>query len=407
MGVVDRRGQLKTTRVLSPLSKGDYPAGAGESFPGGYYTHGMGTVDDVRRQFVTRQVSARLGKRLRDALLLLGGLWCTLAVAPDLTLMARASAAEAVDVGIAFATDRAPTGSTDPRDFYGSDRAAELTFGRATVTFPADPESSDLFNRDSTLRAILPQQGTAADTLDGFAWERTDRTVLVYVAGFMKSFADATEDLAHIVRGADYPGVPVLFSWPAGNSPFGYGTDRENLRGSAPMLKALLGQLAGLETIERIHLVAHSMGNQALLPILLEALQDGLLAEAQVGELILYAPDVDRTEFLAETLPALRAHNIRTTLYVARFDVPLLTSRVVNRGARLGDADAGIPVSPGMETIETTAVADFYDRHNHHLDPPIQTDVGLLLNEGLGAAQRSTLVAVDSDEGRYWQILRD
>ena len=66
-----------------------------------------------------------------------------------------------------------------------------------------------------------------------------------------------------------------------------------------------------------------------------------------------------------------------------------------------------ISIEEGMETIETTAVADFYDRHNHHLEPPIQTDVGLLLNEGLGAAQRSTLVAADSDEGRYWQILRD
>ncbi|MGD2009137.1 MAG: hypothetical protein PVJ95_12730, partial [Cellvibrionales bacterium] len=104
MGVVDRRGQLKTPRVLSPLSKGDYPAGAGESFPGGYYTHGMGTVDDVSRQFVTRQVTATPGKCLRDALLVLGGLWCTLAVAPDLTLMPRASAAEAVDLSIAFAT---------------------------------------------------------------------------------------------------------------------------------------------------------------------------------------------------------------------------------------------------------------------------------------------------------------
>ena len=338
-------------------------------------------------------------------LLAMCGLWCTLAVTLDLPLMARASAAEAVDVGIAFATDRAPTGSTDPRDFYGSDRAANLTFGRATVAFPTDP--SGLFHRDSEIVAVLPQQWAANAVLDRFAWERTDHTVLVYVAGFMKSFADATEDLAQIVRGADYRGIPVLFSWPAGNSPLAYGADRESLQASMPNLKSLLGHLAAIEAIERIHLVAHSMGNQALLPILLEALEDGLLAKAQVGELILYAPDVDRTAFLAETLPALRAHDIRTTLYVARLDVPLLTSRVVNRGPRLGDADAGIPVSPGMETIETTAVADFYDRHNHHLDPPIQADVRLLLNDDLGAAQRSTLVAVDSDEGRYWQILRD
>ncbi len=367
----------------------------------------MRTVDPSKRRSGIGRVTARSQPRHLATLLALCGLWCTLAVAPNLTLMAKASAAEVVDLGIAFATDRAPTGSTDPRDFYGSDRAADLTFGRATVTFPADPDASGLFKRDSELVAVLPQQGAAIDVLDGFAWERTDHTVLVYVAGFMKSFADATEDLAQIVRGADYRGIPVLFSWPAGNSPLGYGADRESLQGSMSNLKALLGHLAAIEAIERIHLVAHSMGNQALLPILLEALQDGLLAEAQVGELILYAPDVDRTGFLAETLPALRAHDIHTTLYVARFDVPLLTSRVVNRGARLGVAEAGSPLSPGMETREATAVADFYDRHNHHLDPPIQADVGLLLNDGLSAAQRSTLVAVDSDEGRYWQILRD
>ena len=56
-----------------------------------------------------------------------------------------------------------------------------------------------------------------------------------------------------------------------------------------------------------------------------------------------------------------------------------MSSRVVNNGPRLGDADAGLAVTAAMDTIDATPVAKWLDRHNHHLTRGSQSDVELVL----------------------------
>lgn len=317
----------------------------------------------------------------------------------------------AVAINLLYATNRVSL-DHDRKEAHFDNVPGALTVGTATVVVEPDIES-DTGSWPTVRNAALEPgwvalepfpQNDLAELADALALERTDRTALVYVHGFMKSFEAAARDLAGIVYGAGYQGVPIVFSWPAGSSPLGYADDTLSMNRSIPSLSAVLAALSTTEHIEKIHLVAHSMGNQALLAVLTQMIRSDQAAHWKRGELILYAPDVDRATFMTETLPLLRESDFRPTLYVAAFDVPLMSSRVVNNGPRLGDADAGIAVDPGMDTVDATPVAKFLDRHNHHLTRGSQADVGKLL-EGIEPADRTTLRARDNGSGRYWEII--
>jgi esterase/lipase superfamily enzyme len=105
-----------------------------------------------------------------------------------------------------------------------------------------------------------------------------------------------------------------------------------------------------------------------------------------------------------EVLPRLPARVTRTTLYTAERDIPLLTSRVYNQSPRLGAANPDVIIA-GIETIDATTVAPWYDKHNYHLTPRAQQDLGLLLNEGKGAHERPTVTMSATDAGVYWRLL--
>lgn len=328
-----------------------------------------------------------------------------------LTVAANASAQAPVAINLLYATNRRhPEGEPQAASFENV--AAPLSLGTATIVVESEGAAGE--TQWPKVRSGGAEPGWVglepfpsndiARLADALAVDRSDRTALLYVHGFMKSFSNAARDLADIVHGANYRGVPIVFSWPAGDSPLGYEEDTLSLSQSVPQLISILSDLSATENIEKIHLVAHSMGNQALLGVLTQLILSHPGQTAEWGEVILYAPDVDRAEFLAETLPVLVKGGLRPTLYVAEFDVPLLSSRVVNNGARLGDADAGIAVAAGMDTIDATPVAKFLDRHNHHLTRGSQADVGELLG-GIEPADRTTLRARDNGSGRYWEII--
>ena len=320
--------------------------------------------------------------------------------------------APSVAIDLLYATNRTPSSGPSSGDDFDAIPGA-LTFGTATVVLDADDD------RDSSgwppVRADTIESGWVgvepfpgndlADLVNTVALHREDKTALVYVHGFMKSFPDAVRDLGSIVYGANYRGVPIVFSWPAGTSPLGYEADTRSLVQSIPQLSETLAALSKADNLEKVHLVAHSMGNQALLAVLMDLATSRDLQGVRLGELILYAPDVDRAKFMAQTLPLLNQRDIRPTLYVAEFDVPLISSRVVNKGPRLGDADAGFAVAAGMDTIDVTPVAKFLDRHNHHLTRASQADVAQVL-QGLEPAQRANLKARETDSGQYWQIIK-
>ena len=100
----------------------------------------------------------------------------------------------------------------------------------------------------------------------------------------------------------------------------------------------------------------------------------------------------------------LRKLGVRATLYATENDVPLQASQAVNRYKRLGDARAEIFIDSGIETVVYSDVVTFFNSHDAIVEiGDLQADLHYLLEEGLGASERPTLAAVDTEQGRYWR----
>lgn len=82
----------------------------------------------------------------------------------------------------------------------------------------------------------------------------------VFVHGFNVAFRDALYRVAQITWDLQYKGVPVLFSWPSRGQILDYGYDRESALGARGAFISVLKTLRS-SGINRIHLLAHSMGN--------------------------------------------------------------------------------------------------------------------------------------------------
>lgn len=170
------------------------------------------------------------------------------------------------------------------------------------------------------------------------------REVVLFVHGFRNSFEDGHATLANIWHFSGRVGVPLLFSWPANNPGlFGYFKDRESGEFSVFHLKQVLTILAGIDELERIHIVAHSRGAD----IATTALREMVIAERAAGRnpratlkvenLILAAPDIDfgvvRQRLVAERFaPAFG----QITVYLNPRDGALGLAQTLMSGVRMG-----------------------------------------------------------------------
>ena len=88
----------------------------------------------------------------------------------------------------------------------------------------------------------------------------SNRDVLLFVHGFNNSLNDARLRLTQIVADASFGGVPVVFSWPSRREFLAYGGDREIATASRDSLEQVIRGLAAAPGVERVHVLAHSMG---------------------------------------------------------------------------------------------------------------------------------------------------
>jgi len=312
-------------------------------------------------------------------------------------------------IPLLYATDRNIDLSEDAPSFYGSDRG-ELSFGMTTVALSPrkegdspfsdwsrwQPRNNAAYNR-SELLTVVPLDRGSFDT-------RLDRSVILYVHGFRRDFDIAAMDMALVVYGANLHSVPVFFSWPSGNSVLGYAGDTTNIRWATNDLRDTLKYLLNQPSVDTVHIAAHSLGGNGLLDALERLSQDDEAQIDKIGEVVLASPDIDTGLFRREYLPMLRRVGSRTTLYITENDVPLQASQRVNRSNRLGDASAEIFIEEGIETVVFSDVVTFMNSHDAIVEiGNVQADLHYLLEDRLGASERPTLEAVDTEDGRYWR----
>lgn len=284
--------------------------------------------------------------------------------------------------------------------FSGNRSAAvdPLSLGFADVTIPHCHKEGRI-ERPSFLRfefsenpdkhmiiekVVLYDEDTWTKSLAGRADE-----ALLFVHGFNVTFEDALFRAAQIAYDLRFPGVPLCFSWASRGEVLDYPVDEGTVGWSALHLRRFLELIATKLDIKRVHVIAHSMGNRAVLSVLQS--WTPLEGQAQLDQLILAAPDVDAGEFAQCRVSFGRFE--RATLYASSNDRPLQISRGLHAYARAGDASPPI-VLDGLDTIDASkAGAEMFGLGHSYFasKAKIFSDLFYLIWHGLPPPERASL----------------
>jgi esterase/lipase superfamily enzyme len=320
-------------------------------------------------------------------------------------------------VPVFFATDRARTPAPDVLN-YSSDRnpSGTLHLGRFDVSIPRDhkmgkverPSIWTLYKEDPNMHLVIT--GRKQQTYDEFyqdvrslVGKSTLKEAFVFIHGFNVDFEGAIFRTAQISYDLGFDGAPILYSWPsmASLSPVGYSTDSNNADWTASHLRWFLEDVAAQSGAQKIHLIAHSMGNKALVNAL-----DRMTASStkKFSQIVLTAPDIDAGTFV-ELADAVKRNGQMATLYASANDVALLASKQWQTYRRAGDISEGVTIIPGIDTIDVSAIDTNFIGHFYYGDnTSVVSDIMLLLGEGLPPARRPRLRAQGSPPSRYWRF---
>ncbi len=320
------------------------------------------------------------------------------------------------------------------RATYGAERGRRLELGRALVTVPKSHEVPNVErpwvyklpftnivlyrekedpSRHFTMKEV---QALTREEMTRLVRERLAASrdykdhALVFVHGFNNSFDAALFRTAQIAYDLKFDGAPFLYSWPSkgqlGVSDYSY--DRESSGQAQPYLKQFLEYVVAETGAKSVSVIAHSMGNQLLLPVLRDlklSRPDGVV----VSQVILAAPDVDRDtfEFLATEIKGVGRG---ITVLAASNDRALDISRRFWGGVpRAGDIPPQGPVLiAGIDTIDVTAVSTDVLAINHSgyaEKHALLNDLRLLIQTGERPPEKRVpiLQRITTPRGEYWR----
>jgi len=276
-------------------------------------------------------------------------------------------------VRVFYGTNRAPSGDLKPVLYYGKARG-DLQYGYLDVTIPqvhkeaaleTQPRWTEVIldagearRRYVLLEKITPLAKDAFITaLQLQVKASPSKDVFIFVHGFNNTFEDAARRAAQLTYDLDFDGTPLLYSWPSQGSATAYAVDEAAVGISGRKMAEFLETVVNQSGAARVHILAHSMGNRALL----EALQTYLAKRAPdnrqhiFGQIVFTAPDVDR-DYFTDAIEPLRSAADRITLYASNNDYALRSSQFLHGAPRAGTAGDVIIRLAGLDTIDMSGV---------------------------------------------------
>jgi esterase/lipase superfamily enzyme len=226
------------------------------------------------------------------------------------------------------------------------------------------------------------------------------KDVFVFIHGYNVTFEDAARRTGQFAYDLKFVGAPIFYSWPSNGKVADYLKDETNAAWSIPHFQAFLSLLAQRSGAERVHVIAHSMGNR----VVCEALR--LLSydpgnHLQLNHLVLAAPDIDAATF-AELSRLLRKRSASITLYESRNDKALLASKKIHGYIRAGEP---LLVLEGLDTVDASAIdTDFLGHSYFSSDYALLSDIHSMLANDEPAARRIGLGLKESVSGRYYEF---
>jgi esterase/lipase superfamily enzyme len=287
-------------------------------------------------------------------------------------------------VDVFYGTDRAAVPGPD-RLSFGGDRANKLTLGHAFVTVPKSlrtkgaiplPGLWDRYVRgvppegDPARHFTIPKNGVSVFSTEAEFLAAAKKHIatagdfknhaFIFVHGFYVSFDNALYRTAQIAYDLSPDGRPFgtafLYSWPSAGNATAYIYDQDSAQFSVPHLQSFLRTVIDKTGVENVHIIAHSMGNVALIGALQEMARTE--TKAKVNQIILAAPDVDKQQFETVAKSVERVAK-GMTLYASQGDNALALARKVRGGTpRAGESlmPPGPAVVAGIDTIDVSAI---------------------------------------------------
>lgn len=321
-----------------------------------------------------------------------------------------------------------------------------LHYGKCSVNIPTDHrvgmiDSPSLqrfeFSENEDKHVILERvtSGPRAEFFDDLN-ERLDNSnghTFVFIHGYNVSFENAVKRTAQIAYDLKFAGVPICYSWPSHGGLQDYTRDMANADWTVVHLQNFLSALFQETGAKRIHLIAHSMGNRALMqalerlsfewaqtPATLNSLTNRTTdvpensnrtaareqLPRQFGQIIMAAPDISAHDFKQRYAQSLRQLSSQITLYASSRDRALMVSTSVHGHDRAGLAGEEICIVEGVDTIDVSHIDTSLIGHSYYGDNPAMIDdLRALIQLSHPTSERQWLQQVEmaSDE-IYWKF---
>lgn len=243
--------------------------------------------------------------------------------------------------------------------------------------------------------------------------------VIVFIHGFNSDLDDSLATAASLWHFSGRFGVPITYSWPAGNKGLtAYIKDRESGEFSIYHLKEFLRALAATPGLKKIHIVAHSRGADVTTTALRELAIFEMGAgrdpaqSLKVATLILAAPDLDfgvvRQRLAAENVAAAVG---QVYVYLNPKDGALGLAQTLATGTRIGRLSpedlterqwTELGQIPNVNFINVEEAGGRLGHSYFRDNPAVLSDVVLILRTG--AAPGSPLRPLDKVRSQFWSL---
>jgi esterase/lipase superfamily enzyme len=246
--------------------------------------------------------------------------------------------------------------------------------------------------------------GTFTNELKARVGQSEGRSCFVFIHGYNVSFDDAALRTAQLSCDLKFLGVPILYSWASANDPRKYSKDEDTVGLTVKRLTTFLSKLIQSSGADQIHLIAHSMGNRALVNALDRLAIAPNPEKKPFKQVVLTAPDVPRKD-VESLIQAASEKAERVTLYASRKDKALGLSTAKHDYQRLGKVYGYPFVLEGMDSIDASKVkTDFWGHGVFATTRTVLGDLAALIADGKPPSKRFGLRPLTSSSGDAWII---
>ncbi len=321
-----------------------------------------------------------------------------------------------VFVGVYYATDR----ELKDGQYSGNRDLGELKYGACNVSLPPDhiqgrleaPQFWTFIGRDNPAKFVVVRGVAQIGRAEvfraiGSAFTEsgpTRKRVLVFIHGYNVNFENAAKRSAQLHYDLDFPGVTMFYSWPSDGALTEYVSDMADADWTSSHLAKFLMDLEA-QDVDDIFILAHSMGNRALLQALRQIQSTG--GGKKFKELVLAAADVDSQLFAEQMVPMISSYYNNTTVYASSSDKALWGSQALSNVPRVGEVRNGEPtIAEGqrLSIIDASLIKTDFLGHSYIGDSnSVISDIHQLINHG-PVLPRPFLKRVSGRLGPYWEF---